>query len=253
MDPRKLQDLLDRVASGGLAPAEAFDQLRDLPFEDLDFAKIDHHRPLRKGYPETIYCAGKTPEQVVEIAAHMKVHGNVLGTGCSEACLEAVRAAHPEAHINDLARAFTITTHPPEPYDGLVAVVCAGTSDLPVAEEACMTLEIMGHPVDRITDVGVAGIHRLFEQVDRLQKAQVVIVCAGMEGALPSVLSGLVSCPVIGVPTSVGYGTSAGGFSALLTMLSSCASGLTVVNIDNGFGAACAAHAINVVAAGKDS
>ncbi|MBI1320033.1 MAG: nickel pincer cofactor biosynthesis protein LarB [Candidatus Hydrogenedens sp.] len=250
MDPRLIEELLRQVAGGAMAPEEAMARLRDLPFEDLGFAKIDHHRPLRKGYPETIFCSGKTPAQVVEIAARMKAHGNVLGTRCSDAVLNAVAAAHPEAARNETARTFTILPHPPEMLEGYVAVVCAGTSDLPVAEEAAVTLETMGCRVERINDVGVAGIHRLFEQRPKLEGANALIVCAGMEGALPSVVAGLVRAPCIGVPTSVGYGASFGGVAALLGMLNSCASGLTVVNIDNGFGAACAAAAIHRIANG---
>jgi NCAIR mutase (PurE)-related protein len=250
VDPRRIQELLLLVASGEVAPDEATQRLRNLPFEDLGFVKIDHHRPLRKGYPETIFCAGKTPEQVAVIAGHMKRHGNVLGTRCSPEVIEAVLEAHPEAVHHELARTFTVMTQPPETLGGYVAVVSAGTSDLPVAEEAAVTLETMGNRVERICDVGVAGIHRLFEQREKLLGANALVVCAGMEGALPSVIAGLAHAPVIGVPTSVGYGAAFGGIAALLGMLNSCASGLTVVNIDNGFGAACAAAAVNRLANG---
>jgi NCAIR mutase (PurE)-related protein len=250
MDPRRIQELLSAVASGEVKPDDALHRLRDLPFEDLGFAKLDHHRSLRKGYPETIFCAGKTPEQVALIASRMKLQGNVLGTRCSQEVIDAVLAANPEAQHQAMARTFTIMTEPPEILDGYVAVVCAGTSDMPVAEEAAVTLETMGNRVERITDVGVAGIHRLFEQREKLQAANALVVCAGMEGALPSVIAGLTSTPVIGVPTSVGYGAAFGGIAALLGMLNSCASGLTVVNIDNGFGAACAASAVNRLANG---
>jgi NCAIR mutase (PurE)-related protein len=250
MDPKRIEELLAAVASGEVQPGEAFHRLRDLPYEDLGFAKVDHHRTLRKGYPETIFCAGKTPEQVVAIAERMKAQGNVLGTRCSAEVMAAVMAAHPEAEAHELARTFTIMNAPPEVMAGYVAVVCAGTSDLPVAEEAAVTLETMGNRVVRICDVGVAGIHRLFAQRDVLSGANALVVCAGMEGALPSVIAGLVRAPVIGVPTSVGYGAAFGGIAALLGMLNSCASGLTVVNIDNGFGAACAATAINRLANG---
>ncbi|HNT87188.1 MAG TPA: nickel pincer cofactor biosynthesis protein LarB, partial [Candidatus Hydrogenedentes bacterium] len=204
------------------------------------------HRPLRKGYPETIFCAGKTPEQVVGIVRGMRDHGsNVLGTRCSPEVVAAVLGAFPEAVHHEAARAFTITVEPPEPLDGYIAIVCAGTSDIPVAEEAAVTCAALGNPVERVYDVGVAGIHRLFGQREKLDGAHVVIVCAGMEGALPSVIGGLVEHPIIAVPTSIGYGTAFGGVSALLGMLNSCATGLTVVNIDNGFGAAVAASAIN--------
>lgn len=251
MDTVKIKALLQEVASGMLAPDEAAARLRNLPFEDLGFAKIDHHRSLRKGYPETIFCAGKTPAQVAEIAGRMRSHGsNVLGTRVSAEVAEAVLAAHPDATHHATARVFTILDHAPEVMAGYVAVVCAGTSDLPVAEEAAVTCEVFGNRVERISDVGVAGIHRLFEQRARLVGANAIIVCAGMEGALPSVVAGLVERPVIGVPTSVGYGASFNGIAALLGMLNSCASGLTVVNIDNGFGAAAAATAINRLANG---
>jgi NCAIR mutase (PurE)-related protein len=251
MDPRRIQELLESVAAGAVPPVEALTRLRDLPFEDLGFAKVDHHRTLRKGYPETIFCAGKTPQQVAAIAGRMKQVGNVLGTRCSGEIMAAVQAEHPEAVYHEMARAFTIEVAPVEKLDGYIAVVSAGTSDLPVAEEAAVTLESMGNRVERICDVGVAGLHRILEQRERLLSANALIVCAGMEGALPSVVAGLVSAPVIGVPTSVGYGASFGGLAALLGMLNSCASGLTVVNIDNGFGAACAAAAINRLANGK--
>lgn len=250
MDPRRIQELLLSVASGALNPDDALNRLRDLPFEDLGFAKIDHHRPLRKGYPETIFCSGKTPEQVALIAQRMKLQGNVLATRCTSEMMKTVLELNPEAVYHEVARTFTIMTAPPETLDGYVAVVCAGTSDLPVGEEAAVTLESMGNRVVRICDVGVAGIHRLFEQRDKLQGANALVVCAGMEGALPSVVAGLAHAPVVGVPTSVGYGASFGGIAALLGMLNSCASGLTVVNIDNGFGAGCAAAAINRLANG---
>lgn len=252
MDPTKLKSLLDEVAAGGLSPAAAADRLRGLPFEDLGFAKIDHHRQLRKGYPETIFCSGKTSEQVVAIVGRMRAHGsNVLGTRCTPEQAAAVIAAYPEAVHHDVARCVTLTVSPPEPLEGYVAVVCAGTSDLPVAEEAAVTCETLGSRVERIQDVGVAGIHRLFDQRARLEGAAALVVCAGMEGALPSVVAGLVERPVIGVPTSVGYGASFNGLAALLGMLNSCATGLTVVNIDNGFGAAVAAATIHRIANGK--
>jgi NCAIR mutase (PurE)-related protein len=252
MDLEKLKELLASVAAGGVAVPEALERLRNLPFEDLGFAKVDHHRALRKGYPETIFCAGKTPEQVVAIVARMRAHGsNVLGTRCTPQVIDAVLAAESEAVHHEAARCFTITVNPAPVLPGYVAVVCAGTSDIPVAEEAVVTLELMGNTVERVYDVGVAGIHRLFGRRDKLDAANVVIVCAGMEGALPSVVGGLVEAPVIAVPTSIGYGTAFGGIAALLGMLNSCATGLTVVNIDNGFGAAIAAGNINRLIAGK--
>ena len=245
MDQDTLLRLLREVADGGQSPESALDALQHLPFEDLGFAKIDHHRPLRKGYPETIFCQNKTPEQVVTIARHMaEKKSNVLGTRCSNAVMEAVRDAFPEATLHDLARAFTITHTPPPLSRGTIGVVCAGTSDLPVAEEAAVTCEALGNRVERISDIGVAGIHRLLNQHEKLNTLNVIICCAGMEGALPSVLGGLVQCPVIAVPTSVGYGANFGGIAALLGMLNSCASGVVVVNIDNGFGAAMAASRI---------
>lgn len=246
MDHETLHKLLDDVAGGRLSPEDAATSLHHLPFEDLGFAKIDHHRELRKGYPETIFCQNKTPAQVVAIAGRMREHNTtVLGTRCAPAAIEAVCEAYPDAVHHELARAFTITMKPPPMAAGTIAVVCAGTSDLPVAEEARVTAEALGNPVDAITDVGVAGIHRLLHQRERLNRANVIVCCAGMEGALPSVLAGLVHCPVIAVPTSVGYGANFGGLAALLGMLNSCGTGVTVVNIDNGFGAATAASTIN--------
>ncbi len=252
MDQLKLKALLEAVASGAASPEEACEKLRTMPFEDIGFAKIDHHRELRKGYPETIFCEGKTAAQVVEITARMHAHGsNVLGTRCPAEMAAAVLAAHPAAEHNELARTFTLTAAPPAVLPGYIAVVCAGTSDLPVAEEARVTCEMLGNRVEMISDVGVAGIHRLFDEHERLTGANVLIVCAGMEGALPSVLAGIVDKPIIAVPTSVGYGASFGGVAALLGMLNSCATGVSVVNIDNGFGAAVAAATINRVINGR--
>ena len=249
MELAKLRALLEGVASGETSAEEALAALRHLPFEDLGFAKLDHHRQLRQGYPEIIFCSGKTSEQVVEIAGRMREHGsNVFGTRCSREVMDAVLAAHPDAVHHEAARAFTITVERPALLDGYIAMVCAGTSDIPVAEEAVVTCEMLGNRVERIYDVGVAGIHRLFEQREKLEQANVLVVCAGMEGALPSVVAGLVERPVIAVPTSVGYGASFGGIAALLGMLNSCASGLTVVNIDNGFGGGIAAATINRLA-----
>lgn len=254
MEIAKLQQLMAEVASGQLTPDDAVARLRHLPFEDLGFAKVDHHRALRIGFPETIFGAGKTPAQIVAIANRMRENGsNVLATRCAPEAL-ALAAAHvPGATIHETARAFTVTVHPPEPLQGYVGVVAAGTSDLPVAEEAVITCEAIGAPVQRIYDVGVAGIHRLFAQLDRLRGATCLVCVAGMEGALPSVVTGLVPCPVIGVPTSVGYGANFQGVSALLTMLNSCATGLAVVNIDNGFGAGALAATIMRTANGKNS
>lgn len=252
MELGKIQALIEGVAAGNIAAADAIERLRRLPFEDLGFAKVDHHRALRKGFPETIFGAGKTPGQIVSIANRMRENGsNVLATRCSDEALALVTLEVPGAVIHHVARAFMVTVHAPEPLDGYVGVVAAGTSDLPVAEEAVITCEAIGVRVERIYDVGVAGIHRLFAQMERLRGATCLICVAGMEGALPSVVTGLVPCPVIGVPTSVGYGASFQGVSALLTMLNSCATGLAVVNIDNGFGAGALAATIVRTANGK--
>jgi len=212
----------------------------------LGFAKIDHHRALRTGMPEVIFAAGKTTAQVASIFAHMaQAGGNVLATRASREAFEAVLAVEPRAEYHELARAITLTQAAVAPGKGTIAVVCAGTSDLPVAEEAVVTARILGNTVVLISDVGVAGIHRLLAQKGALQSARVLIVCAGMEGALPTVVGGLVNAPVLAVPTSVGYGASFGGIAALLGMLNTCSPNVSVVNIDNGFGAACMASLIN--------
>jgi pyridinium-3,5-biscarboxylic acid mononucleotide synthase len=244
----QLEILLAEVAAGRLAPDAALDRLRRLPFEDLTFARIDHHRSLRMGQPEVVFCEGKSAEQVVSICERLAaMAGSFLGTRCSEHQATALRQAFPRAVWTPLARTVHLL---PEgatealPDAGSILVVSAGTSDLPVAEEAAVVAGVFGHRVERLVDVGVAGIHRLFASSDRLQQADVIIVVAGMEGALPSVVGGLVAAPVIAVPTSVGYGASFGGLAALLGMLNSCAAGVTVVNIDNGFGAAAAASRI---------
>jgi len=252
MDPTKLKALLEHVAGGEVSPVDAMKRIRHLPFEDLGFAKVDHHRALRNGMPETIYCEGKTTDQVVSIITSMVEAGsNVLGTRCKAEVGAAVQEAHPTAEYNPLGRTVKIIQEKPELLAGYVAVLCAGTSDLPVAEEAAVTLECMGSPVERISDVGVAGIHRLLSQKDKLTEATCLVVCAGMEGALPSAVAGLVDQPVIAVPTSVGYGANFGGIAALLGMLNSCASGVSVVNIDNGYGAAITAAMIHRLAAGQ--
>jgi len=253
MELARLQALLEAIAAGATTPADGIEQLRHLPFEDLGYAKLDHHRALRKGFPETIFGSGKTPAQIVEIAKRMRAHGsNVLATRCSAEALALAAAEIPGATIHEAARAFSVTVHAPAPLHGYIGIVAAGTSDLAVAEEAAITAEAIGARCERIYDVGVAGIHRLFAQLDRLRAARCLICVAGMEGALPSVVTGLVSCPVIGVPTSVGYGANFGGASALLTMLNSCATGLAVVNIDNGFGAGALAATILRTAQGSD-
>ncbi len=253
MHEPNLKALLEAVSKGETSADDALERLRALPFSDLGFAKIDHHRSLRKGYPETILCAGKMSDQVVKIAANMVEHGsNVLATRCSQEVADALLASNPDAKHHEMARVVTITVSPVEVVDGYVAVLCAGTSDIPVAEEAAVTCESMGNRVERVYDVGVAGIHRLLFQKDVYSEANALVVCAGMEGALASVVAGLVSKPVIAVPTSVGYGASFGGIAALLGMLNSCASGVAVVNIDNGFGAGAFASIVNHCSAGKE-
>ncbi|MBA3318990.1 MAG: nickel pincer cofactor biosynthesis protein LarB [Gemmatimonadales bacterium] len=248
MRAEQLEALLAEVAAGRLPPQAALDRLRHLPFEDLTFARVDHHRALRQGHPEVVFCEGKTPEQVVSICERLAaMTGSFLGTRCSERHAAAVREAFPKAVWTPLARTIHLSpegTAEPSTDAGTILVVSAGTSDLPVAEEAAVVAEVFGHRVERLADVGVAGIHRLFASGEALQEADVIIVVAGMEGALPSVIGGLVAAPVIAVPTSVGYGASFGGLAALLGMLNSCAAGVTVVNIDNGFGAAAAASRI---------
>jgi NCAIR mutase (PurE)-related protein len=251
MDRAQIEVLLKDVSEGRTAVNDALDRLRDLPFEDLGFAKLDHHRTLRTGMPEVIFAAGKTAAQVAEIFARMAhAGGNVLATRVTREMFEAVRAMEEQnqqtrAAFHETARAITLTQAPATPGKGTVAVVCAGTSDLPVAEEAAVTARLMGNTVELIADVGVAGIHRLLAQKNALQAARVLIVCAGMEGALPTVVGGLVNAPILAVPTSVGYGASFGGVAALLGMLNTCSPNVSVVNIDNGFGAACIASLIN--------
>ncbi len=246
MDVQQLQQLLAQVKSGETSIESALSDLRDLPFEDLGYAKVDHHRAVRHGMPEVVLGKGKTPEQVAGIAVALLAKSpNLLITRASSdmaARLSTIAADSqffPASGVIRVWRDRTISGK------GKIAVVCAGTSDIPVLEEAQLTAEIMGNEVEIIQDVGVAGIHRLLFQRERLAAARVVIVCAGMEGALPSVVGGLVGCPVIAVPTSVGYGASFGGLAALLGMLNSCASNVTVVNIDNGFGAGYVASLIN--------
>ncbi|HVZ59357.1 MAG TPA: nickel pincer cofactor biosynthesis protein LarB [Terriglobales bacterium] len=246
MNAEALLTLLEQVRSGAVAPDEAVQRLRDLPFEDLGFAKVDHHRALRSGAPEVIFGPGKLPSQVAEIFARLAQRGaNVLATRVSEEQAAAVRERLPKAEYLPLPRALVLRQDPTIYGKGKIAVVSAGTSDMPVAEEAVATAEIMGNEVERIYDVGVAGIHRLLAARGSLTEARVVIVAAGMEGALPSVVGGLVRVPVIAVPTSVGYGASFEGMAALLGMLNSCASNVSVVNIDNGFGAGYVASTIN--------
>lgn len=247
MKREQLEALIADVAAGRLAPDMALDRLRHFPFEDLAFARIDHHRSLRVGHPEVVFCEGKSLEQVVAICERLEAAtGGFLGTRANEAIASALQSRFSRVVWNPTARTVFLASSDrgsPAP-PGIILVVSAGTSDLPVAEEAAVVAEAFGHRVERLLDVGVAGLHRLLAEGDRLAKASVIIVVAGMEGALPSVVGGLVAVPVIAVPTSVGYGASFGGLAALLGMLNSCAAGVTVVNIDNGFGAAAAASRI---------
>ncbi len=239
MDTERLKRLLEAVRDGTLDPGLALERLRHMPFEDLGFAKIDHHRALRCGFAEVVLCQGKTVAQVVGIVGRMLERGNsVLATRAGPEVYEAVRAAHPEAVYHEAARAIVLKgDEAPPSVPGTVVVVSAGTSDQPVAEEARVTAEVMGCTVRTFYDVGVAGLHRLLVHAEALAQASVIIVVAGMEGALASVVGGLVEAPVVAVPTSIGYGASFGGIAPLLTMLNSCAAGVGVVNIDNGFGA----------------
>jgi len=241
-----IRELFQAVRRGKLSPDEAVQRLRHLPFEDLGFAKVDHHRVLRAGMPEVIFGQGKTPTQTAQIFARLAKHGgNVLATRANARQFAAVKKKVRRAEYRELAQAIVLQRDGKTYGKGRIAVVSAGTSDIPVAEEALVTAEIMGNEVEHVYDVGVAGIHRLLANRERLTKARVVIVCAGMEGALPSVVGGLVGVPVIAVPTSVGYGASFKGVAALLGMMNSCASNVSVVNIDNGFGAGYVASLIN--------
>jgi len=246
MTEQSIRELLESVSTGRQSIDDAVARLRRLPFEDLGFAKVDHHRSIRCGGPEVIYCLGKTPQQIAAIFGKCVESGvNVLATRATSEIHRAVSTAHTNAQFHEIAGAVTLRQRPKAVARGTIAIVSAGTSDLPVAEEARITAEMMDQTTATFYDVGVAGIHRLLAHSAALQTASVVIVVAGMEGALPSVVGGLVDCPVIAVPTSVGYGASFGGVAALLAMLNSCAAGVTVVNIDNGFGAGFAAALIN--------
>lgn len=250
MNYARLRALLDEVASGALTPeagqAALLQYLRQTAVEDLGFARVDHHRSVRQGFPEVVFGQGKTPAQIAAISERIVAAGHNLLVTRTTADAHAAVAAHlPEASFNALARTITLRSMEMPPGRGTIVVAAAGTADLPVAEEAAISAEIMGNRVDRVYDVGVAGLHRLLAEHARLVAAHVIIVAAGMEGALPSVIGGLVSVPVVAVPTSIGYGASLGGLTALFAMLNSCASGVSVVNIDNGFGAAAVASAIN--------
>jgi pyridinium-3,5-biscarboxylic acid mononucleotide synthase len=246
MNSEEILKLLKSVEAGKLSPHAAVEKLKHLPFEDIDFAKVDHHRALRHGIPEVVFGPGKTPDQVSAIVGSLLARAqNVLVTRASAETAQRVKREHPDAEHFSASGAVRIWRDKTIRGKGKIAVVCAGTSDLPVAEEAQVTAEVMGNDVETFHDVGVAGIHRLMHNRERLTEARVVIVCAGMEGALPSVVGGLVAVPVIAVPTSVGYGASFNGLAALLGMLNSCASNVTVVNIDNGFGAGYVASLMN--------
>lgn len=246
MDEKFLRQLLDSVKSGELHVDEAINQLKKLPYEDIQYAKLDNHRKLRTGKGEVIYCAGKTPEQSAAIFEKLlEYNSKVLGTRADLTTYQAVKDKIPDARYYEKARIITVDKTDGQDLTGKIVVATGGTSDIPVAEEAAVTAEFYGNNVVRLYDVGVAGIHRLLMNTDKLEGANVIVAVAGMEGALASVVAGLVDCPVIAVPTSVGYGANFGGLSALLTMLNSCASGISVVNIDNGFGAGFLASMIN--------
>jgi len=245
MDEQRLRELLEHVQTGQTDPDTAMRQLKRLPFEDIGYAKIDHHRCARTGVPEVIYCQGKSISQIRGIVRKMSPHHhNILATRADREVFQGILEDHPECEYSEMARIVIINPRPAGKI-GNIAVVSAGTSDIPVAEEAAVTAETLGNQVNRIYDVGVAGIHRLLYSCEELFEANVAVVVAGMEGALASVVGGLVSCPVIGVPTSIGYGASFGGIAALLSMLNSCAAGVSVVNIDNGFGAGYQASLVN--------
>lgn len=249
MNKDQIKKLLESVQSGQIDVEGALEKFRALPYDDLGFAKIDTHRAMRRGFPEVIFCEGKTVFQVSEIVRRMLDHSDIiLGMRASEAVYKGVLEVTDRVEYNASARAIIVGQKPEPQTKGTVLVISAGTADMPVAEEAAITAEVMGNRVERLTDVGVAGVHRLLRNVEQVQKATVLITVAGMEGALPGVVAGLVDKPVIGVPTSIGYGASFGGVSALLTMLNSCAPGLGVMNIDNGFGAGYLATLINRLA-----
>jgi pyridinium-3,5-biscarboxylic acid mononucleotide synthase len=245
MNREQLEHILREIESGRLSPAKALSRLRDFPSGDLGFAKIDHHRHLRQGFPEVIYCPGKTTPQIIQIISQLNKHKeNILATRAEKQVYLAVKKKFKRAEYNDLARCIIIQQEKPAGKKGIL-IITAGTADLPVAEEARVTCGLLGHDADTLYDVGVAGVHRLLMETGKLAKARVIIVVAGMEGALPSVVGGLVDKPVIAVPTSIGYGAAFGGVSALLAMLNSCAPNVTTVNIDDGFGAGVVAGLIN--------
>jgi hypothetical protein len=246
VDAYRLKALLQQVRTGEVSPDAALEQIKTLPFEDLGFAKVDHDRALRVGVPEVIFGPGKAPDHFMEIFTRLAERGNnVLATRVSEEQVAMTAVRFPRVEHNQLARTLVLRQKFDKPGKGIIGIVSAGTSDIPVAEEAAVTADIMGNDITRLFDVGVAGLHRLLAHSEELRQARVLVVCAGMEGALPSVVGGLVGVPVIAVPTSVGYGAAFGGIAALLGMINSCASNVSVVNIDNGFGAAYVASLIN--------
>jgi NCAIR mutase (PurE)-related protein len=246
MQAELLRDLLNEVRAGTRTIESAMDRLRDLPFENLGYARLDHHRALRTGFPEVVFCEGKRIEQIIEILERLEQkHSPVLATRATREIYEAVLTHLPSANYFDDARIIQLGVNGAEPTETTVLVICAGTADVPVAEEAAVTARALGSRVERLYDAGVAGVHRLLAERERLNAANVIVVVAGMDGVLPTIVGGLVASPVIAVPTSVGYGTGLGGVSALMTMLNACAPGIAVVNIDNGFGAGYLAHLIN--------
>ena len=248
MEEKYIEKVLEAYKNGSVSMEEAMTKLKELPYEELGFAKLDHHRKMRKGCGEVIYCAGKTPEQIAIIFERLLQHNDdVLGTRADKAAFEVVKERIHDAEYHEQARIIKVERSKNKKVVGNIVIATGGTSDIPVAEEAAITAEFMGNKVERLYDVGVAGIHRLLMNTDKIAHAKVIIAVAGMEGALPSVVGGIAPCPVIAVPTSIGYGANFGGLSALLTMLNSCASGIGVVNIDNGFGAAYLASMINKI------
>jgi len=249
MNRESLEKILAEVHANKMSPEAALSKLETLPYEDLSFARIDHHRSLRGSLPEAIFCENKTPDQILTIIDSMRQSGTtVLGTRLSEEAHSLIEAKLPkEAKYDKISRTLVLKGDQEKDLVGNISILCAGTSDIPVAEEAAITAETFHNRVERIYDVGVAGVHRLFDQLDKIKESKVIIVIAGMDGALPSVVGGLVKQPVIAVPTSVGYGAAFNGLAPLLSMLNSCAPGIAIVNIDNGFGAACMAHKINAL------
>lgn len=255
MNPKDLEKLLNDLHNQKLDPKQVMKKLETLPFENLDFAKVDHHRGIRSGMPEVIYCQGKTVPQIKKIISSMSRAGNsILATKLPKESFRKLTPSLPKtSDYNETAQTLVIEKNKRKRRNGLVTIITAGTSDIPIAEEASVTARALGSETETLFDVGVAGIHRLLNNLEQIRKARVIIVVAGMEGALASVVGGLVDQPIIAVPTSIGYGTSFGGVSALLTMLNSCATGIAVVNIDNGFGAGCMAHRINILGEPKET